>query len=66
MHHVYFFRLESAVASMPPLLKNKTKLNPHWHELGKQEKYSSLVPPRGNFLTEAGAYPQLPTQPKFF
>ena len=25
------------------------KLNPHWHELWKQEKCSSLVPPRGIF-----------------
>ena len=25
------------------------KLNPHWHELWKQEKYSSLAPPRRIF-----------------
>ena len=24
---------------------------PHWHELWKQEKCSSLVPPRGIFIT---------------
>ena len=31
-------------------------LNPHWHELWKQEKCSSLAPPRGTFLKNKWAW----------
>ena len=29
------------------------QFNPHWHELWKLEKYSSLTPPRGIFLEDS-------------